>query len=37
MVTTRLKYYGDRIGKKYGEAFLSPAPLRIDDILALNR
>jgi N-acetylglucosamine malate deacetylase 1 len=36
MVTTRLEYYGDRIGRKYGEAFFSPTPLRVDDLVSLN-
>jgi N-acetylglucosamine malate deacetylase 1 len=36
MVRTRLEYYGDRIGVKYGEAFFSPAPLPIPDIVTLN-
>jgi bacillithiol biosynthesis deacetylase BshB1 len=36
MVRTRLEYYGDRIGKKYGEPFFSPAPLCVSDILAVN-
>lgn len=36
MVRTRLEYYGDRIGVKYGEAFFSPAPLAVPDIFTLN-
>jgi bacillithiol biosynthesis deacetylase BshB1 len=36
MVRTRLEYYGDRIGVKYGEAFYSPAALAIPDIFTLN-
>jgi bacillithiol biosynthesis deacetylase BshB1 len=36
MVRTRLEYYGDRIGKKYGEPFLSPASLEVRDIVTLN-
>ena len=37
MVETRLKYYGDRIDTRYGEPFLAPRNLRIDDIVAVNR
>jgi bacillithiol biosynthesis deacetylase BshB1 len=36
MTGTRLEYYGDRIGKKYGEPFFSPAPLEVRDLLMLN-
>jgi bacillithiol biosynthesis deacetylase BshB1 len=36
MVRTRLEYYGDRIGKKYGEPFFSPAPVEVKDIFTLN-
>jgi bacillithiol biosynthesis deacetylase BshB1 len=36
MVRTRLEYYGDRIGVRYGEPFFSPAELRIDDIFTVN-
>ena len=36
MVRTRLQYYGDRIGKKYGEPFLSPGALEVGDLLTLN-
>ena len=36
MVRTRLEYYGDRIGKKYGEPFFSPAPIGVTDILTVN-
>jgi hypothetical protein len=36
MTRTRLEYYGDRIGKKYGEPFFSPAPLEVRDLLMLN-
>ncbi len=36
MVRTRLEYYGDRIGKKYGEPFYSPAPVEIQDLFLLN-
>jgi N-acetylglucosamine malate deacetylase 1 len=36
MVKTRLEYYGDRIGRKYGEPFFSPVALCINDLVALN-
>lgn len=36
MVRTRLEYYGDRIGTKYGEPFAAPGAIRIDDLFALN-
>ena len=36
MVRTRLEYYGDSIGVKYGEAFFTPAPIAIPDIFTLN-
>jgi bacillithiol biosynthesis deacetylase BshB1 len=36
MVRTRLEYYGDKIGKKYGEPFFSSAPLKVDDLFTLN-
>lgn len=36
MVRTRIEYYGDRIGRKYGEPYFSPAPIAVPDILALN-
>jgi LmbE family N-acetylglucosaminyl deacetylase len=36
MIRTRLAYYGTRIGKRYGEPFFSPAPIAVDDIVALN-
>lgn len=35
-IRTRLEYYGDKIGRKYGEAFYSPAPLEVRDIFTLN-
>jgi bacillithiol biosynthesis deacetylase BshB1 len=35
-IRTRLEYYGDKIGTKYGEPFLSPAPIAIGDIFTLN-
>ncbi len=37
MLRTRLEYYGDKIGVKYGEPFASPHAIRVDDLLALNR
>ncbi len=36
MLRTRLEYYGDKIGVKYGEPFASPQALRVDDLLTLN-
>jgi bacillithiol biosynthesis deacetylase BshB1 len=36
MVQTRLAYYGQRIGVRYGEPFWSPNPIRVNDLLALN-
>jgi bacillithiol biosynthesis deacetylase BshB1 len=36
MVRTRLEYYGDRIGRKYGEPFFSPASLEVGDLVTLN-
>jgi bacillithiol biosynthesis deacetylase BshB1 len=36
MLRTRMEYYGDRIGVRYGEPFFSPAPLKIRDIHLLN-
>ena len=36
MVQTRLSYYGQRIGVRYGEPFWSPSPIRVNDILAVN-
>ena len=36
MIRTRLEYYGDRIGKKYGEPFFSPASLEVKDLFTLN-
>jgi bacillithiol biosynthesis deacetylase BshB1 len=36
MIRTRLEYYGDKIGKRYGEPFFSPATLQIHDIFTLN-
>ena len=36
LVRTKLEYYGDRIGKKYGEPFFSPASLEVKDLFTLN-
>jgi LmbE family N-acetylglucosaminyl deacetylase len=36
MLRTRHEYYGDKIGRKYGEPFLSPTAITIDDIVTLN-
>ncbi|HXX64371.1 MAG TPA: bacillithiol biosynthesis deacetylase BshB1 [Bacteroidota bacterium] len=36
MIRTRLEYYGDRIGKKYGEPFFAPASIEVRDLLTLN-
>ena len=36
MIRTKLEYYGDRIGKKYGEPFFSPASLEVKDLFTLN-
>jgi bacillithiol biosynthesis deacetylase BshB1 len=36
MIRTKLEYYGDRIGKKYGEPFFSPASLEVRDMFLLN-
>jgi N-acetylglucosamine malate deacetylase 1 len=36
MIRTKLEYYGDRIGKKYGEPFFSPASLEVRDVFTLN-
>lgn len=36
MVRTRLEYYGDRIGRKYGEPFFSPASVEVKDLFTLN-
>jgi bacillithiol biosynthesis deacetylase BshB1 len=35
-IRTKLEYYGDRIGKKYGEAFFSPSSLEVKDLITLN-
>jgi bacillithiol biosynthesis deacetylase BshB1 len=34
-IKTRQAYYGDRIGVAYGEAYYSPRPVKVDDILTL--
>ena len=36
MMRTKLEYYGDRIGKKYGEPFFSPSSLEVKDPFTLN-
>ncbi len=36
MLKTRMSYYGDKIGVRYGEPFYSPQPIKIDDIHLLN-
>ena len=36
MIRTRLEYYGDRIGVKYGEPFFSGGMLRVDDLVQLK-
>ncbi len=36
MLRTRLEYYGDRIGKRYGEPFFSTAPIHVPDLVSLN-
>jgi N-acetylglucosamine malate deacetylase 1 len=36
MLRTRLAYYGDKIGKKYGEPFFSAAAVNIPDLYTLN-
>jgi bacillithiol biosynthesis deacetylase BshB1 len=35
MIETRLEYYGDRIGRKYGEPFYSPNSIGIQDFSAV--
>jgi N-acetylglucosamine malate deacetylase 1 len=37
MIRTRLEYYGDRIGKKYGEPFYSPAAVEVRDLYSLGQ
>jgi bacillithiol biosynthesis deacetylase BshB1 len=36
MLRTRLAYYGDKIGKKYGEPFYSVAAVNVPDVFTLN-
>jgi len=36
MLRTRMAYYGDKIGKKYGEPFYSVAALNVPDLFTLN-
>lgn len=36
MIRTRMEYYGDRIGKRYGEPFFSPAAISVEDLVTLN-
>ncbi len=36
MLRTRLEYYGDRIGRKYGEPFYSPSLLGVSDLFSLG-
>ena len=36
MIHTRLEYYGDRIGKRYGEPFSSPLSIGVNDIYSLG-
>jgi N-acetylglucosamine malate deacetylase 1 len=36
MLRTRMAYYGDKIGKKYGEAFYSVTALEVRDLFKLN-
>jgi N-acetylglucosamine malate deacetylase 1 len=36
MLRTRMAYYGDKIGKKYGEPFYSVAALNVPDLFSLN-
>jgi bacillithiol biosynthesis deacetylase BshB1 len=36
MLRTRLEYYGDRIGRKYGEAFFSPSSIGTSDLFTLG-
>jgi bacillithiol biosynthesis deacetylase BshB1 len=36
LIRTRLEYYGDRIGRRYGEPFFSPAAVRVEDLWMLN-
>lgn len=36
MIQTRLAYYGDKIGKRYGEPFFSPSPISAHDLFTLH-
>ena len=36
MIRTKLEYYGDRIGRKYGEPFFSPGSVEVKDLFTLN-
>ncbi len=36
MIRTKLEYYGDRIGRKYGEPFFSPSSVEVKDLVTLN-
>ena len=36
MLRTRFEYYGDRIGKKYGEPFFSPSYIAVKDLYSLG-
>jgi bacillithiol biosynthesis deacetylase BshB1 len=36
MIRCRLEYYGDRIGKKYGEPFFSPSYVSVTDLFSLD-
>jgi bacillithiol biosynthesis deacetylase BshB1 len=35
-IRTRLEFFGKKIGRKYGEPFFSPNPVRVDDLMSLN-
>ena len=35
-IRMRLEYYGNKIGRKYGEPFYSPTPIAIPDLFTLN-
>ena len=37
MIRTRLEYYGDKIGVRYGEPFSSPQAIHVKDLFELNR
>jgi N-acetylglucosamine malate deacetylase 1 len=36
MIITKLEYYGDRIGVRYGEPFFSPQAIAVNDLYSLN-